>query len=321
MTNQPDVSVIVPVYNVERYLPECIESLIKQTYKNIEIILVDDGSTDSSGKICDQYAETDKRIKVIHKKNERQHIARRAGLQVATAPYIIFSDADDYFTNDAIESLYANMKKYQSDMVYPAKEIFLYKKKAKEITTIPKIDAKIVFKDNFPMKMRALWGILYKREIITNAFNLIPAFKDHEDFPVFTYYLSQIKEISIINHPIYIYRQRKTSWAHSFINDKEGIVSLWKYYNHDLNLYIDQKDREYLRKILWNDSMKLISFSKNPRKEKREIESELGKFHINLGKSSKKGKIRNIIFFCNFFLLLKIIFCLYKIRQKNYLCD
>lgn len=321
MTNQPDVSIIVPVYNVEKYLPECIESLVNQTHKNIEIILIDDGSTDLSSQICDQYAEADKRIKVIHKKNEGQHKARIAGLQVTTAPYIIFSDADDYFTNDAIESLYANMKEYQSDMVYPAKEIFLYKKKAKEVTTIPKIDTKLVLKDNFPIKMRGLCGILYKRKIIANAFNLIPAFKDHEDFPVFTYYLSQIKEISIINHPIYIYRQRKTSWSHSFINDKEGIVSLWKYYNHDLNLYIDQKDREYLRKILWNDSMKLISFSKNPRKEKREIKSELGKFHINLGKSSKKGKIRDIIFFCNFFLLLKIIFCLYNLKQGKHLFD
>lgn len=321
MTYQPDVSVIVPVYNVERYLPECIESLISQTYKNIEIIFVDDGSTDSSGKICDQYAEKDKRIKVIHKKNERQHIARRAGLQVATAPYIIFSDADDYFTNDAIESLCINKKEYQTDMVYPTKEIFLSKKKAKEVTTIPKIDTKLVLKDNFPIRMRGLCGILYKRKIIANAFNLIPSFKDHEDFSVFTYYLSQVKEISVINQAIYIYRQRKTSWAHTFINDKEGIIALWTYYNHDLKLYTNQKDREYLRKILWNDTMKLIAFSKNPRKGKREIESKLRRFHINLGESSKKEKLRHIIFFCNFFLLLKIIFWLYKIRQRNYLFD
>ena len=90
------ISVIVPVYNVESYLEKCIESIQNQSYKSLEIILVNDGSTDSSGDICDKYAAHDKRIKVIHKKNGGLSSARNAGLEVANGDYIAFVDSDDY---------------------------------------------------------------------------------------------------------------------------------------------------------------------------------------------------------------------------------
>ena len=91
-----EISIIVPVYNVEKYLSQCIESIINQNYKNIEIILVNDGSTDKSGDICDSYSLKDNRIKVIHKKNEGVSIARNTGLKVATGEYIAFVDGDDF---------------------------------------------------------------------------------------------------------------------------------------------------------------------------------------------------------------------------------
>ena len=90
------ISIIVPVYNVEKYLNECIDSIIAQTYSNIEIILVNDGSTDASGKICDEYAEKDGRIKVIHQVNAGLSAARNAGMAVATGEYLYFVDSDDY---------------------------------------------------------------------------------------------------------------------------------------------------------------------------------------------------------------------------------
>lgn len=99
------VSIIVPIYNVEKYLDRCIETIIEQSYTNLEIILVDDGSTDSSGKIADKYALIDKRIKVIHKLNEGVSATRNKGIEEATGEYICFADADDYLMPDYIEYL------------------------------------------------------------------------------------------------------------------------------------------------------------------------------------------------------------------------
>lgn len=99
------VSVIVPVFNVEEFLTECIDSILSQSYKNLEIILVDDGSKDSSGSICDKYAQTDSRIKVVHKENGGLSSARNAGIENATGEYIIFVDSDDVIETKAVENL------------------------------------------------------------------------------------------------------------------------------------------------------------------------------------------------------------------------
>ena len=99
------VSIIVPVYNVEKYLPKCVGSLINQTYKNVEIILVDDGSTDQSGNICDTYLEKDNRIVVLHKKNGGLSDARNFGIEHAKGDYYSFVDSDDYLKEKTIENL------------------------------------------------------------------------------------------------------------------------------------------------------------------------------------------------------------------------
>ncbi|HCI64916.1 MAG TPA: glycosyl transferase, partial [Clostridiales bacterium] len=101
----PLISVIVPVYRVEAFLPRCLDSIRGQTYKNLEIILVDDGSPDNCGKICDEYAEMDSRIRVIHKKNGGLSSARNAGLDVAVGDYIGFVDSDDWIAPEMYETL------------------------------------------------------------------------------------------------------------------------------------------------------------------------------------------------------------------------
>lgn len=101
----PKVTVVVPVFNVEKYLHQCIESLLNQTYRNLEIILVDDGSTDNSGAICDKYRQKDQRIKVIHKCNQGLGFARNSGMKETTSDYITFMDSDDYADEDMIEEL------------------------------------------------------------------------------------------------------------------------------------------------------------------------------------------------------------------------
>lgn len=108
--SNPLISVIVPIYNVEKYLPRCVESIINQEYKNLEIILVNDGSPDSCPQICDEYAKKDNRIKVIHKENGGLSDARNAGMEIATGEYISFIDSDDWVEADFISELYKGIK-------------------------------------------------------------------------------------------------------------------------------------------------------------------------------------------------------------------
>lgn len=113
----PQISVIVPVYNVELYLHRCIDSLLSQTFTDFELILVDDGSTDKSGKICDQYAKKDSRIKVIHKRNEGVSVARNTALEIASGQYTTFCDSDDYCLSMWLEDLINAMRKSNAGLV------------------------------------------------------------------------------------------------------------------------------------------------------------------------------------------------------------
>lgn len=113
----PQVSVIVPVYNAEKYLHECVDSILAQTITDIEVILVDDGSTDTSPKICDEYAESDKRVIVIHKQNGGVSSARNAGLDVAVGEYVTFVDSDDFIASDMYENMMSKAIEYNCDIV------------------------------------------------------------------------------------------------------------------------------------------------------------------------------------------------------------
>ena len=112
------VSIVIPVYNVEKYIKECVDSAINQTYKNLEIILVDDGSTDSSGKICDEYSIVDDRIVVIHRKNGGLSAARNTGLDVASGEYVYFLDSDDYIEENSVENLVNTIEKENAEFVF-----------------------------------------------------------------------------------------------------------------------------------------------------------------------------------------------------------
>lgn len=164
------ISVIVPVYNVENYIHKCVESIVNQTYKNLEIILVDDGATDNSGKICDELAETDSRIKVIHKENGGLSDARNAGIKVAKGEYFGFIDSDDYVDEELYSVLMKNMKDTGA-AVSTCGRIFVYKGDEKPTVTenIPvcmnSMEAvKEIFIRN-DITFHAAWDKLYKREL------------------------------------------------------------------------------------------------------------------------------------------------------------
>ena len=111
------VSIIIPVYNVEEYLEQCLDSVINQTYNNLEIWLIDDGSKDSSGKICDKYKELDSRIRVIHKENGGLSSARNAALDLMKGEYVYFLDSDDFISLDLIETYINFVRKYNVDVL------------------------------------------------------------------------------------------------------------------------------------------------------------------------------------------------------------
>lgn len=126
------ISVIVPVYNTEQYLPECLDSIINQSYKNLEIICIDDGSTDNSRHILDSYAVKDKRIKIIHQENKGVSAARNAGLDIATGGYISFVDSDDWLKPDCYERLLQYNEKQQYDVIEGS--VIIENKKSKNAT-------------------------------------------------------------------------------------------------------------------------------------------------------------------------------------------
>ena len=126
------VSIIIPVYNVSEYLCKCLESVVSQTYDNLEIILVDDGSTDDSGEICDQYGRNDPRIHVLHQKNSGQAHARNRAFQESHGEYILYVDSDDFIARNHVEVLMSAAMQYDADIV----QCFMKKFKGKKIKAI-----------------------------------------------------------------------------------------------------------------------------------------------------------------------------------------
>lgn len=210
------VSVIVPVYNVERYLNRCVESILLQTYSNIEVILVDDGSTDKSGVMCDSFAASDARIRVIHKKNGGLSSARNEGLKRATGDFIAFVDSDDYISSTMIEHLMRDMDDYNADISSIGYCMFDDSSKAivNESDTTEVFDKlsaiKLLFsKDKF---CNFAWNKLYKKELFDNI--SFPDGRKMEDLGT-TYLL--FDKCSVITYNAsseYFYYQREDSILH-----------------------------------------------------------------------------------------------------------
>lgn len=169
----PLISIIVPVYDVEKYLDRCLQSIVAQTYKNIEIILVDDGSPDNCPAMCDEWAEKDSRIRVIHKENGGLAHARNTGIENASGSYFLFVDSDDYMDSDMVEFLYSLICKYDADI---ARCGFYYNyENGEEIADYSATAVKLLDYDDRMIDLfvgghisGVAWNKLYKREVIAN---------------------------------------------------------------------------------------------------------------------------------------------------------
>lgn len=212
--NSDKISIIVPIYNVEIYLERCISSIVSQSYSNLEIILVDDGSLDQCPKICDVWAEKDKRIKVIHKKNGGLSDARNVGLKIASGKYIGFIDSDDYIASEMYEKLYQSMVNSNSDVSACSVMMVWENEKHTQLltSTINKIldrnQAQKALLDESDLK-QPVWYKLYKAELIKDT--LFEVGKQHEDVYWSYQVIGKANTISIIDYVGYYYVQRSSS--------------------------------------------------------------------------------------------------------------
>lgn len=224
------ISVIVPVYNVEKYLNECIESIIKQTYKNLQIILIDDGSTDNSGTICRNFANKDNRIEVYHLKQAGVSAARNYGIDCVKGEFIFFVDSDDILNENIIRNLYNNIN--ECDIAYCHSWIFSDFNEIKAINYNSKFDSREVtasefiesmFRDCKTGKMNNeyrghVWDKLFRTEIIKeNNIKFDEEIYFNEDRMFIFDYLLNCKKVKILNWIGYYYRIRKDS----AMNDKK----------------------------------------------------------------------------------------------------
>ena len=281
MINEPLISVVVPIYNVEQYLERCINSILQQTYQNLEIILVDDGSPDNSGVICDSYLSLDQRIKVIHKKNGGLSDARNAGLEIASGEFIAFIDSDDTIMPEMIEKLYQRIDTDRSDMAFCGyrqvspngdilSEVFL------PDNVLTGFDAlKVSYEDQGVLYTIAC-NKLYKKHLFQDI--RYPVGKYHED--EFTTYLiiDQCNRVSVVKEALYIYYQRDDSIMQETYSVRrlDGVEASYKryfYYKHKGGKYNDLLVQEgnTFTPIFFRSKLQYKAKSKDEKKRVREI--------------------------------------------------
>ena len=226
---QPLISIIIPVYNSEKYLQECIDSVINQTYKNLEIMLIDDGSTDSSDKICDYYTSTDSRVKCFHIENAGASAARNYGIERSNGKFIVFVDGDDILHDKMVERLYAAVYKdaelaicscrYIRDNTCETVDKFTQKQqviKRKELLE----DLYYLKKPYRAIEITAVWGKIYLRSLI-GSIRFDTAMNVGEDFLFNYYYINQINQAAILAYKGYGYRINDDSVMHSPFDEKK----------------------------------------------------------------------------------------------------
>lgn len=231
----PLVSIIVPIYNVEKYLNECMDSILAQTYENLDIILVDDESPDSCPQMCDEYAKRDSRIRVIHKKNGGLGFARNSGLDISKGKYVMFVDSDDYLAETAVETLVRFASEYDAQFVKGAfrkiddTRMVLFEK-TQEFRVFNETEIEYELRPRMlgssPSKSDSIemsvWATLYNMDII-NSNNL--RFDSErsfvcEDLPFNLSYLAHCTSALMITEMVYYYRFNPNSLSEKYVPNK-----------------------------------------------------------------------------------------------------
>ena len=299
------ISIVVPVYKVEEYIQECIDSILAQDYKNFELILVDDGSPDACGEICDQYKTVDSRICVIHKKNGGLSDARNAGLEVATGKYITFIDSDDFVSKDYLSTLYKVMINESSDIVqgrytYEKRE-FYQKGDIRNYSSKEALRHLMLFDD---VEVCA-WSKLYKIELFKNI--RYPFGKINEDnFTTYKLILAASK-VTTTSKAIYFYRYNPSGIMNGkfnpkrfdILNLKDEMIDYFEHFdaNMDFEEELDYMDMR-INFRLYNFCLR-IGVDKKYIKEINSMKKNILSYEINDKYCDKKYKI--MIFLLRYF--------------------
>lgn len=285
------VSVVVPIYNVEKYLKKCVETIINQTYKNIEIILVNDGSTDNCLCICNEFRNKDKRINVIDKKNGGLSDARNVGLKNAHGKYICFIDSDDYIAETYIETLYGLIVKNNAQIAMCNYENVdengrkISKHKAKEQIISGKYAIEILNDIVYCSPYIVAWNKLYDINLFKNI--TFPVGKIHED--VFTiyklFYLS--KTVAVTSQSLYFYREVPTSIMHKKFNKKrldviEGLEERIVYFAENKEEKLHELALIKYEKMLLLCYVKCRKYIENSKKIQNELLEKFKKNYNNV---------------------------------------
>lgn len=317
-------SVIIPVYNVEKYLKECVDSILCQTFKDFELILVNDGSTDSSGKICDEYAQKDNRIKVLHKQNGGLSDARNKGTEIACGKYVVYIDSDDYVSShDFLSELFEKAKNEPDIIVYKFKKYFEDSKsfskcsysfpELEKMSTLADRIAYLVKKDSFYC---SAWSKAIKHSLLRDNHIEFEKGLLGEDQEWYYHLLLKAKSINGIDKEYIVYRQRAnsitSSWKKKNLTDCIYIVDKWqKEILNNTEISTDYKNPLLcsVAKLYCNLLIAYTSFSDKAKKEhykKLKSLSFLFKYNLN-PRVSLLGKIYKILGFDLTMLALKII--------------
>lgn len=334
------ISIIVPVYNVEEYIRKCVESICLQTYKNLEIILVNDGSKDSSGVICDELSKKDSRIQVIHKQNEGVAVARNTGIKIAKGKYIGFVDGDDLCEINMYEKLYLALNSEKADIAFcsfndffgdfklkrnePLNPGYYSKKQIKEKIILPMVGTSSSSPSCAPV-MGAVWRCLFKTEIIKYP-NLIEMkkVKMAEDLLFDIEYLCRCNCAVVIDEALYNYRQFSESSSRRYITDLVNNISNQLILLKSIlktNMILDEKMEEHYQMTVLYDFTWCISneCKKENFKSVQEIISNIRKIrNLEEYKSVLKWRyIKNITIKERCYFLLIMFRCYYLILWFN----
>lgn len=244
--DSPLLSVIVPVYKVEEYLPKCLDSICKQTYFNLEIILVDDGSPDSCGSICDEYAKSDPRIKVIHKTNGGISSARNAGINICVGEYIAFVDSDDWIEPDMYQKLMRAAVSENADMV--ACGVFIESSDGTSVLQYEPVTSNKgnILKDFLNNRLGEVspWNKVYRSEYV-KASPFVEG-KDYEDILTIYRIVKDMDKAVVISDPLYHYLIRRSSICrdHDIKNLKDYWHAFYTRYTDVMNYPEYSGDRE-----------------------------------------------------------------------------
>lgn len=317
------VSIILPIYNVEKYLNKCVDSIRNQTYRNLEIILVDDGSKDSSGKICDELSKEDSRIQVVHKNNGGLASARNSGYQVATGEYVMYIDSDDCVKEDTVKKCVDAIERDESDVV-----IFGYEKVSEDgnVLEVCSWDNKIYSHNEMTKRLyRAIcemsfgyaWNKLYRKSILDKSGVLGDAkVIDREDLVYNMELLKYWNKITYIDYVGYEYLQRSTSLLHNSnlarLNGVEYFVervydidvgaAQGKVFNMVVLHYIADA---IIKNVIWNDDLKINEkkilmkeiVGRCPHKDRLYLDSDNPKYLKQMYKSIKTEKMEYFYFY------------------------